>query len=233
MIYFIGEFDGRKFRPEREGVLDRGSCFYAPQAFAGADGRRILFGWLREETPLAAVTGRQGALSLPRVVTLGADGGLRLDPAAEVKLLRRECVLETSQVISPGHPCVTGELKSAAFEIEVEFENSGGRRFGARLQGRRSFGGGISIYYDGRKRGLCVDRALPGAGNFFAPLDVRRGDILKVRIFVDSSIVEIFAGGRACIACRMYPLSLIRPELQFFSEGSSCPLRSVKVHEMG
>jgi beta-fructofuranosidase len=38
-----------------------------------------------------------------------------------------------------------------------------------------------------------------------APVYFGPGELLKLRIFVDKSIVEVFVGGRQCIALRVYP----------------------------
>jgi beta-fructofuranosidase len=38
-----------------------------------------------------------------------------------------------------------------------------------------------------------------------APFELPKGEPLKFRIFVDRSIVEVFAGNRQCLALRVYP----------------------------
>lgn len=37
------------------------------------------------------------------------------------------------------------------------------------------------------------------------PLKLERGETLKLRIFIDKSVVEVFANGKQCIAVRVYP----------------------------
>ncbi len=53
--YFSGPIRPRRtFTPDAGGVLVHGHSFYAPQATRLADGRILLFGWLRETRPLEA-----------------------------------------------------------------------------------------------------------------------------------------------------------------------------------
>ena len=46
-------------------------------------------------------------------------------------------------------------------------------------------------------------RSAPSPGS--RAVRVAQGEPLKLRIFVDRSIVEVFAGGRQCVALRVYP----------------------------
>ena len=90
--YFSGVYRNHEFAPDTGGVLAYGHSFYAPQATRLADGRILLFGWLRETRTLDAckAAGWNGAMSLPLVATMRADGALQVAPAAELASLRRE-----------------------------------------------------------------------------------------------------------------------------------------------
>jgi beta-fructofuranosidase len=77
------------FHPERSGLLDYGS-YYAPKTHLDKSGNRILWGWIEEDRPLEEyrAAGWAGLLSLPRVLTLDAEGRLITRMAAEVDGLR-------------------------------------------------------------------------------------------------------------------------------------------------
>ncbi|MFH1086126.1 MAG: glycoside hydrolase family 32 protein, partial [Chloroflexota bacterium] len=93
--YFVGAFDGVAFRPTHPALRPRpdDDPLYAEVTYNGippADGRRILFGWLRQ-TPRDA-RAWTGAQSIPRVLSLrSGPGGPQLyqAPAAELQYLRR------------------------------------------------------------------------------------------------------------------------------------------------
>lgn len=86
-VYQSGRFrfDGRL---ESFAEWDRGFDFYAPQSFEAPDGRHILIGWMGigdapYQNPTTAL-GYQHCLTLPREVTMAADGacGARRSPPA-------------------------------------------------------------------------------------------------------------------------------------------------------
>ncbi len=105
VFWTTGEYDTLRHRymPMRTGVLDQGSAFYAPKSFLAPDGRRILWGWLRETRPEAqfAAAGWSGAMGLPRVLTINKDGELEMNPAVEVETLRGA---EESPILLHGTP---------------------------------------------------------------------------------------------------------------------------------
>lgn len=70
-----GTLDGElRFREEREEILepDRNG-FYAPQVFRDEQGRSILIGWMPEADRVAH-KGWSGVMSLPRILSIKADG---------------------------------------------------------------------------------------------------------------------------------------------------------------
>ncbi len=42
-------------------------------------------------------------------------------------------------------------------------------------------------------------------GHTAHPLPLAPGDRLQLRVFVDHSVLEVFANGRACLTTRIYP----------------------------
>ncbi len=102
VIWTTGEYDAlhHRYVPMRTGVLDHGSSYYAPKSFLAPDGRRILWGWIRETRPEAqyAAAGWAGVMSLPRVFTVNQYGELEMNPAIEVEKLRGAENTSTLQV---------------------------------------------------------------------------------------------------------------------------------------
>ncbi len=121
--YFVGDFDGSAFTPERDAGLaarggtdnpdlrefdwvDHGRDCYAVVSFAGVpDGRTVALGWLNNWDYAAHVplTGGRGLMTLPRELDLVRVDGrhrLRQRPAAEVPsdALRRLRLAEGADV---------------------------------------------------------------------------------------------------------------------------------------
>ena len=86
--YFIGDLDlaERRFIPDTHGVLDAGNA-YASNISVDDRGRTILWLWGRTNT--APEKGWNGVMVLPRILSIGADGLLRQEPAPEFEVTSR------------------------------------------------------------------------------------------------------------------------------------------------
>jgi beta-fructofuranosidase len=171
-------------------------------------GRRILWGWIREGRSEAAqrAAGWAGVMSLPRVVSLAPDGRLRITPAPELETLRGK------------HHHFDGEHAHGAFpirgdclEIQAEFELGTADLAGLTVRSSPSGEEHTSITYNRTKAQLLVEREHsslspdadrgPQGGSF----TLAESETLKLRIFLDASVIEIFANDRACLTSRIYP----------------------------
>jgi sucrose-6-phosphate hydrolase SacC (GH32 family) len=45
----------------------------------------------------------------------------------------------------------------------------------------------------------------PHKSNLIGRIEIRKGQKLKLHIYVDHSVIEVFANGQACISTRIYP----------------------------
>ncbi len=208
--YYLGDYADHRFTPQEHGLLDYGGLYYAPQVFWDESSRCICFGWLLEgrtqEAYLAA--GWAGVQSLPRELTLGADGHLRQRPAPELASLRRMHVGMAPQPIQGLTPLP--QVSGACLELNVTLDPHQAQRVG--LMVRRSNDGAeaVSIAYDAAQRKLIVDsRAAslsPQAEGRLAEvaLDLQ-GEPLALRVFLDQSVIEVFANERICATARVYP----------------------------
>jgi beta-fructofuranosidase len=188
--YFVGDFDAasHQFKPDRRGWLDYGGDYYAPNGLFGPRGRRIEWGWIHG---FPAGHGWNGCHSLPRVLSIGSDGDLRQRPAAELAQLRVKH-REASNVQVRGTMHRLGTLGHDTGEILVTFEPSDAHRFGLRLANPAGSHPAITISYDGRR--------LEAAG-VHAPLALAaHPPRLTLRVFLDKSLLEVFANDRVCIS---------------------------------
>jgi beta-fructofuranosidase len=65
-----------------------------------------------------------------------------------------------------------------------------------------------------------------------APFELNAGETLKLRIFLDRSVLEVFANGRQCITQRIYPTRSDSLGVVLFSQGGSVKVKSFKVWDM-
>jgi beta-fructofuranosidase len=209
VLWTTGEYDSVKHRytAKRQGVLDHGA-FYAPKSFLAPDGRRILWGWIQETRPEAefAAAGWAGVMALPRVLTVGQQGQLEINPAVEVESLRGQ---REQTTIKPNAPYRL-KLNTLRHEIHLSIGLSTGSA-AVRL-----------LTADKAVWELLIDVAgnsiRCGGINFQLPsLPWPRP---RLRLFLDGSIIESFVGGREAITSRVYALKPGETELEVTVSGA-------------
>ncbi len=187
--YYTGTLDleGCKFKPEHEGTLDPGQ-YYAPNGLEDPNGRRILWGWING---FPANRGWNGCLTLPRVLHVGPDGALLQQPAPELTALREPKANHVDSKELGESPSVLSEVRGDVLEILAEIEMGDAKAAG--LAVRRSDDGkrAVTIRYDGKELDVAGARI---------PLELAKGKKLDLHIFLDRSVVEVYADhGRACV----------------------------------
>ena len=88
-----------------------------------------------------------------------------------------------------------------------------------------------SLQIDGAEASLNPDvfARTPETG----PIRMGQGEPLQLRVFVDRSIVEVFANDRQCLTLRVYPQREDSAGVSVFTRGSSARLASFDVWQMG
>ncbi|HWQ15373.1 MAG TPA: glycoside hydrolase family 32 protein [Roseiflexaceae bacterium] len=239
-IYFTGAYADHRFTPELQSELDLGGSLYAPQTFRDAHGRRILFGWLREERPRTAqeAAGWSGVMSLPRVLTLLPDGSLGQAPAAEVETLRGRHTALAAMPLAPGLTALPADLPGDRLEVLAEIDVGSAAAAGLALRATPDSAERTLVYYDRPGARLVVDRTHASLDSETArdvracPLALAPGEPLRLRVFVDRSAIEVFANGRACLASRVYPTRMDARGAQLFAEGAGARLLALDMWEM-
>ncbi len=130
--YFVGSYLNHRFRPDRQGKIDLGDYFYAASTFADGNGRRVLLGWIKEgrSQQLTLEAGWAGLLSLPRVISMGPDGLLRMEPPPELRGLRGEARHFGPANIGPETLNALGKVQGDSLEILAEFLPGDAKEFG-------------------------------------------------------------------------------------------------------
>ena len=64
------------------------------------------------------------------------------------------------------------------------------------------------------------------------PLGIAAGEPLKLRVFVDKSVVEVFANGRQAVMRRIYPSREDSVHVAVFSHGDRVHVTSLEAWEM-
>ena len=65
-----------------------------------------------------------------------------------------------------------------------------------------------------------------------APVMLKEGESLKLRVFIDHSIVEVFVNGRQCITSRVYPGLIESDGVSVRSAGKDAAVNSLSAYQM-
>jgi beta-fructofuranosidase len=217
----VGRDEDHRFFPERTGTVDDG-LYYAAKTALDGQGRRILFSWIKEDRPREAyvAAGWSGTFALPRVLSILPDGSLGQEPAPELTALRGVHRASGPHRLDGQHDVTLTVPDGDCIEIVARFAplgDSAVTAFGLAVQDTDE------ILYDRDVQTL--------AGR---PLPIAPDEPLTVRIFVDRSVIEVFAHGRVCKTLRTYhapgdALDTIR----LIARGGPVTIESLDVWEMG
>ncbi len=193
--YAVGDYKDHRFAPGEWHLMDWGN-FYAPNTLTDPEGRQIVWGWVQGAGTETAPW--NNSISLPRLVTLGEGGRLVQHPLPELQQLREEQIAHiTSNVTKESHNLLDGVRGN---QLEIALDLNPGNLGGVRLEvlGHADGAGGFPIVYDNRSLVLRV-------GDIVAPLQPQADGTIRLHIFVDHSVVEVFANGRECITAIAHP----------------------------
>jgi len=185
--YFVGRFDATtgRFLPRTRGLVDYGPNFYAPNTMLVPDGRRLVWGWVNG---FPSGRGWNGCLSLPRQLSFSRDGRLRQSPAPQLSQLRGKGV-EFHKVAVGNHDQTFKLPEGNTLELtaEIDLQSASGVHLAIQDDSDQP----IMLGFDGLELRVQEVRA---------PLTPAKGERrLKLRVFLDRSVLEVFANDTVCV----------------------------------
>lgn len=175
-----------RFVPEHEGVVDVGD-YYAPNGLYDAQGRHLLWGWIRG---FPEGKGWNGCLTLPRVLGVTASGRLTQQPLPELKALREAQSSSAKASVENGH-AVVGTGHESTWEVELTITRKSAKQVV------------IKLLAEGRPTPL-LDFTWQGddlrVGESKLPPPSPGSRTLGLKIFRDRSVVEVYTEDGGCVA---------------------------------
>ena len=213
-------------------------AYFAPEALIDDKGRQIMWAWVFDDRPenVQSAGGWTGTYGLPRSLWLGGDGSLRISPVKELENLRLTEKAESNFLVKDNVEMVRNDLGFELLELELVIAPGGGNIFGVKVCRSANGEEETVISYDRESKKLLVDTRNSGTGFGRkileeAPLDIPAGEALVLRIFVDRSIVEVFANDKQAVARAVYPAPGSKG-VSFFSTGGDSHVISLKSWEL-
>ena len=213
--YYIGRLDDKRFRPRLHGrMIWVDDSYFAPEAYIDGQGRQVAFAWLRDNLPNDYERfGWSGVMALPRILWRREDGTLGIAPAPEVdQLAYNECILAGTAMDD-----LTALPVEVPHSCRFQWQADAAGITGLRIQSGEHH---VEILCDPVNGELAVDATHSGSEirsvRESAPLTFDAGEKAQVTVYIDHSVIEVFANDRQAITRRVY-----------------MPLETVEYHSIG
>ena len=231
-FYFMGRFFEDRFALESQQILVPSHYFYAPQLMALEDGRKLLWGWVREgRSPQTSIeAGWNGIFSLPLECSLSANGKMNLAPLSELATLRKKHYQFMNVALDRPLPGVQGQ----ALELLAQFEAAPGAVFGLKLRCSPQGEEVTRIVF--RDQQVFVDREhasiSPDVNRNVTSMPVDIDTRVSLHVFLDHSIIELFINDESYLVSRIYPSRPDSLGIAAFGEGQ-VSLKTLDIWELG
>ena len=206
----VGTYAHQRFTPEKQGVVDWGA-YYAAKTMLDAKGKRILWGWITETRSDAELmaAGWAGAMSLPRTLSLNQQNELVTDVTA-AHILRKSREGASKAIYETGaEPPQEANRRKELFEAVRIHDLSAevhliirpkAEEFRLRLQSEDGVDfATISCVIKAGSRQVRVN-------NVTAPLGQEGRPSVELHLFLDGSILELFANVETALTARIYQI---------------------------
>lgn len=260
--YMIGDYDTDrdKFVVCNGGRFNFGSWtaggVHAPSATPDGKGGVVAIFNINTGYP---TEGWDQIMSLPRTLTLTGEDELLQEPAGDIESLRYDHRHMDSLTIPANKEIVLDGIQGNVLELDVEIDpdnapfielnvlRSPGKEEYTKIAfaKQRGFqnwdrfsGWGVGSWYDTCDSLITIDSSysseLPDALSRIetAPVFLGPDEHLKLRIFIDKSVVEVFVNGRQCVALRAYPGREDSIGVSLRSQGRDAKLISLDAWQM-
>jgi beta-fructofuranosidase len=251
--YLLGEYDQErdKLVASAGGKFNFGpygpAGVHAPSATPDGSGGIIVLFNMNQGKP---TQGWNQIMTLPRRLTLNADQVLEINPAGDVESLRGSAHRLDATTLPANQEVVLDGIAGNAMELVAEIDPQDAPMVELnvlRAPWRQEFTR-IAFYpqrgYRNRVTGTqdgvisidssyssCLPDVVSRAPET-APVLLADGEPLRLRVFIDRSVVEVFVNGRQCVALRVYPGREDSVGVSLRAQGSAALLRSLDAWEM-
>lgn len=244
--YFVGEFDGHTFHSQ-DGMAEDCWLDFGPDNYAGStwkdgpDSRRVYLGWMNDWRYAEALPTQvwRGAATIPRELELVETAkGFRIvqHPLTELKRLRWAKNQWGSTSIDVDTNLLQ-DIRGNQYELCLRLRPQAAEEVGLLLL--KGYHCTLDIQYNSPQKTLSVNRRDSGLVHFhddfpsIASSEINlQGDTLTLQIFVDHSLVEVFANeGEAVISMQVFP-DEDGQELVLYARGGVACLESMEFWRM-
>ncbi len=235
--YYVGDYRDDKFSPHNHGRMTWvDNTYFAPEALVDGQGRQIMWAWLLDNPSGEKEKGWSGVYGLPRSLWLGDDGTLRMRPVKELEKLREAERAWSDLALADGGTQPLEGVAGDACELRLEIAVGAAKRCGLKVRASADGQEETLLYYDAEAKQLVFDSTRSGKDGRKAveraPFALKPDEPLNLRVFVDKSVIEVFANDRQAICRRVYSTRADSLGVSLFSQGGASTFKQVQAWQM-
>ena len=238
-IYWVGKVDGNgKFIPDNKtpktvefsGFAKDGYGLLSPSIIQ-RDGKTIALGIVPDKLGTADnyKMGWAHSYSLPREWSISEEGELIQKPYSGLTAYRTDTALVLENFTQNG-VLNLDPASGRGLEVCAEFTISN-HITGFELL-RNQYGNGVKIYYDPASQKIVVDMKsisrISNDGHLFngkyestLPQTLQKGEKMKLHVFLDRSVLDIFINDRWATSVRIFPTNETATGASFYTKGAT------------
>lgn len=259
--YYLGKLVNNRFYPEAHSRLSgHWGPLGGPSCMQDAKGRRIYFDWIREYrgSDQEKESGWSGVMTLPRILSLAETSTLQIEPAPELEVLRMNPRTHKSLRVEPNSELTLDNIEGNTLELNIEVRSTGWTEFGVLVCASPGGEEQTSVSVDVTTKTLKVDftKSSLNENIQFVPFrgdqpveglpeekqktqaqettfELNLEENLRLRLFIDHSVLEVFANERQCLVQRMYPTRSDSVGVRLFCRGGDAEVKQLQAWDMG
>lgn len=239
-LYWIGDFVNEKFVPDNNvpQKLEVINQLLSPSVTRDARGLTTAIAIIPDLVTAEAhyQQGWAHLYSIARVWTL-KNNKLCQQPHPSLTTLRRERTSFSNVQVLPGKLILLSKNKQQ-LEIELELDPKDCKRFGFIIGKHPQNKEYTKIYFDFDQQEFAVDKSkssldknIPNEGRR-GTYSLSRNQKVKIRLFIDGSVVECFINDEDAFTTRIFPLYGESNQVLFFSDGGEAVIKNASVWKM-
>jgi beta-fructofuranosidase len=259
--YLLGDYDkvNDKFIATNSGKFNFGastpSGVHAPSATPDGKGGVII---LFNMNPGKATQGWNMIMTLPRRLTLRGKEEINMEPAGDFESLRYNHEQVVPMILPRNKEVVLKNIRGNAMEFVAEIDTSSApvieldvlrsprkeeytRILFYRERGNSTGRNYVPVHAPATARASLISLETSSSSELrdvrsrapeTAPVLIGVNEPLKLHVFIDRSVVEVFVNGKQCVATRVYPGRDDSMEVSLRSQGSDTKLISLDAWQM-
>jgi sucrose-6-phosphate hydrolase SacC (GH32 family) len=229
-----------------------GGTIFAPETLLDDQGRRIMWAWVLDRKSGVS----SGTMSMPRVLTLSKDKlSLIIEPPKDIERLRYNQMEEKPFTVKAGQSVMLNKVSGNMLEMDITIDPGQAKRFGVKVFSSKDGIEQTPIVIDLTKNILQIDMQKSGINRPVyeefamafaspdpknnpviltedAPFSLKTGEKIHLRVFLDKSMLEVFANGRQCITQVLYPSLKDAVNVQVFADDAPVKVESIKAWKL-